>query len=150
MSPTTTDRTEAVAGVREAFMEMQSAARRLKGRDATHKDDLSFAQYFLLRQLDLHDELPASRLAAAAGLAPATVTHMIDTLARHELVERAASESDRRLVLVRLTPEGRRRLDRKREAMFASWDRSLGDLDPSELESLRGALGRIAELLDAL
>ncbi len=77
---------------------------RLRGRD-THLggSELSHAQYELLLELDERGELAAGELAAAARLTPATVTQMLDHLAVCGHVERIRSETDRRVVVSRLT-----------------------------------------------
>jgi len=53
-------------------------------------------------------------LAKAIMLSPAGLTHMVTRLERDRLVERAVDAADRRSFLVRLTPDGRARLDTAR------------------------------------
>jgi len=53
-------------------------------------------------------------LAKAIMLSPAGLTHMVTRLERDRLVERAVDPADRRSFLVRLTPDGRARLDAAR------------------------------------
>ena len=53
-------------------------------------------------------------LAKAIMLSPAGLTHMVTRLERDRLVERAVDPADRRSFLVRLTPDGRARLDSAR------------------------------------
>ena len=90
-----------------AFRRVFRTLSRLRGRD-THLggSELSHAQFELLIELDERGELPAGELAIAARLAPGTVTQMLDHLADSGHVERARSETDRRVVVSRLTPRG--------------------------------------------
>ena len=96
---------------------------RLRGRD-THLggSELSHAQFELLIELYERGELPAGELAAAARLTPATVTQMLEHLADSGHVERVRSETDRRVVVSRLTPRARRKIEAKR----AAWQEPLG------------------------
>ncbi len=91
-----------------AFRRVFRTLNRMRGRD-THLagSELSHAQFELLIELDERGELSAGELAAAARLSPGTVTQMLDGLAECGHVERARSESDRRVVVSRLTPAGK-------------------------------------------
>ena len=90
-----------------AFRGVFRSLNRLRGRD-THLGDseISHAQFELLIELEERGELSAGELAAAARLTPATVTQMLDHLAACGQVERVRSETDRRVVVSRLTAQG--------------------------------------------
>ena len=103
----------ALAEVLDAFADLTAAQRRLRGRDAPARAGLSFAQLRVLTALE-EDGCPAGRLAERAGVTPATVTGMLDILEEQGVVTRERSASDRRVVIARLTPEGRRLRDRRR------------------------------------
>jgi DNA-binding MarR family transcriptional regulator len=57
--------------------------------------------------LDVHDGLTAGELAEAASLSPGAVTTVLDRLERMGLVLRTRDPTDRRRVLVELTPKAR-------------------------------------------
>ena len=105
---------------------------RLRGRD-THLggSELSHAQFELLIELYERGELPAGELAAAARLTPATVTQMLEHLADCGHVERARSETDRRVVVSRLTPQGKRKIEAKRAAWQGRWEAALEGMEPA-------------------
>jgi MarR family transcriptional regulator, organic hydroperoxide resistance regulator len=130
-----------------AFRRVFRSLSRLRGRD-THLggSELSHAQFELLIELDERGELPAGELASAARLTPATVTQMLDHLAACGHVERVRSETDRRVVVSRLTAQGRGRIDAKREAWKSRWKAAL---DGVEMEDLRAAT-RVLERLGAM
>jgi DNA-binding MarR family transcriptional regulator len=127
-----------------AFRRVFRSLNRLRGRD-THLggSELSHAQFELLIELDEHGELSAGDLATAARLAPATVTPMLDHLADSGHVERVRSETDRRVVVSRLTPQGRRKIEVKRAAWRSRWEVALEGVEKSDLE----AATRVLELL---
>jgi DNA-binding MarR family transcriptional regulator len=132
-----------------AFRRVFRTLSRLRGRD-THlgASELSHAQFELLIELDERGALPAGELASAARLTPGTVTQMLDHLAACGHVERTRSEADRRVVLSRLTVQGRRQIEAKREAWRTRWEFALGDVDASELGAARRVLERLAAMLE--
>lgn len=143
-------RDEAQEELRRALHDVLAAQRRLRGREARDQHGLTFPQYRLLLALAGADELSAGELAAAADLAPATVTQMLDHLVAEGVVERARSERDRRLVLNRLTPRGRRLQAARRAEIEAKWEAALGDLSTAELREGARLLQRLQRFFDGL
>ncbi len=80
------------------------ALRRQKRRDLV-AFDISYAEYTVL---DVCGRSPsrASEVAFALGITPAGVTDVLDRLEGRRLVRRVVHPSDRRAILVRLTPRG--------------------------------------------
>jgi DNA-binding MarR family transcriptional regulator len=140
----------AVAEVLDAFQELVVQQRRLRGRDSCHPGELSFAQLRLLAALEEEQGSPAGRLAAQAGVSPATVTGMLDTLEQMGVVTRVRSESDRRVVLTRLTDDGRRRRDRKRAAARRTFEEALAALSREELACAPRILRLLAGAMEAM
>jgi len=133
----------------KAFRDVFRSLSRLRGRD-THLggSELSHAQFELLIELHERGELPAGELAAAARLTPATVTQMLDHLAACGHVERVRSDTDRRVVVSRLTPLGESKIDAKREAWRASWQRALEGIDNDDLDAAARVLERLGALFE--
>jgi MarR family transcriptional regulator, organic hydroperoxide resistance regulator len=132
-----------------AFRRVFRALSRLRGRD-THLGggELSHAQFELLIELSERGELPAGELAAAARLTPATVTQMLDHLADCGHVERARSQTDRRVVVSRLTPQGARKIEAKRATWKSRWDEALADCDATELRAATRVLAHLAAMVE--
>ncbi len=132
-----------------AFRRVFRSLSRLRGRD-THLagSELSHAQFELLIELDERGGLSAGELAAAARLTPATVTQMLDHLADSGHVERVRSETDRRVVVSRLTRQGRRKIVSKREAWKSRWDEALEGVDGEDLRAATRVLERLFEMFD--
>lgn len=133
----------------KAFRRVFRNLRRLRGRD-THLGcgEVSHAQFELLIELYERGPLSASELAGAAQLTPATVTQMLDHLAASGHVERARSETDRRIVVSSLTALGRRKVQRKRALWQARWEQALADLDGEQLQVATFVLDRLATIFD--
>jgi DNA-binding MarR family transcriptional regulator len=132
-----------------AFRRVSRALNRMRGRD-THLgvSELSHAQFRLLIELDERGELPAGELAVAAGLAPGTVTQMLDHLAGCGHVERVRSEIDRRVVVTRLTAGGRRKIRAKNEAWRRRWEQALEGVEPEDLQAATLVLERLGAMFE--
>jgi DNA-binding MarR family transcriptional regulator len=132
-----------------AFRHVFRTLSRLRGRD-THLQgsELSHAQFELLIELDERGELPAGELATAARLTPATVTQMLDHLAECGHVERVRSPTDRRVVVSRLTEQGREKIAAKRSAWQSRWQDALGDVSERDLRAATRVLQRLATMFD--
>ncbi len=133
----------------KAFRRVFRSLNRLRGRD-THLggSELSHAQFELLIELHERGELPAGELAAAARLTPATVTQMLEHLADCGHVERARSETDRRVVVSRLTAQGRRKIEAKRAAWQGRWQAALEGMEPAELHAATRVLERLSVVFE--
>ena len=133
----------------QAFRHVFRAVSRLRGRD-THLvgSELSHAQFELLIELDERGELLAGELAAAARLTPATVTQMLDHLAACGQVERLRSETDRRVVVSRLTEQGRGKIEAKRAAWQSRWQAALGDVPERDLQAATGVLEKLGAMFE--
>jgi len=68
---------------------------------------------------------------------------MLDGLSEAELVERTRSESDRRLVVVKLTRRGRRKVEARKAVWHRRWQEALEGLDDEELRVAARVLERI-------
>jgi MarR family transcriptional regulator, lower aerobic nicotinate degradation pathway regulator len=75
---------------------------------------------------------------------------MVDGLVRAGFVARGAAPHDRRVVLISLTPAGRRALAAKRERVAAARRRIHAQLSPAEREQAAALLHRLAEIVEDL
>jgi DNA-binding MarR family transcriptional regulator len=132
-----------------AFRRVFRNLSRLRGRD-THlaAGELSHAQYELLMELHERGDLPAGELATAARLSPGTVTQMLDHLAECGHVERVRSSSDRRVVVSRLTPQGRRKIEAKHALWKSRWNAALEGLDIDDLRAATLVLQRLGAMVE--
>lgn len=135
--------------LRAAFRRTLRSVNRLRGRD-THLagGELSHAQFELLMELADRGPLPAGELAAAASLTPGTVTQMLDHLAESGHVERLRSQTDRRVVVSRLTRQGRQKIEAKREAVQQHWEDALAGLQPAELRAATKVFERVSAMIE--
>ncbi len=96
--------------------------------------DLTMPQFKVLFLAGLPQAMPASQVAGTLGMSLSTLTGIVDRLAGNGLVARLEDQNDRRVVLLKATPEGKRLTNRLLEA---NRDRLLDILDGLSLEELR-------------
>jgi DNA-binding MarR family transcriptional regulator len=94
----------------------------------------------VLRRSGAPFERTAGELAALTHVTSGTMTSRLDGLVNRGLVSRHSDPSDGRLVRVRLTKAGRRRVDAAFEALLAGERELLATLDESDRGALADAL----------
>ncbi|QDB78314.1 winged helix-turn-helix transcriptional regulator [Georgenia sp. 311] len=93
-------------------------------------------------------ELTAGRLLNETLVSSGTMTNRIDRMVAHGHVVRAVGTTDRRVVLVRLTPLGKEKVDAAMADLLDSEERLLTELSPQEAEQLSALLRRLLLPLD--
>jgi DNA-binding MarR family transcriptional regulator len=91
-----------------------------------------------------------SELAESEALAQPTVTQVVERLQQRELVAKARSAEDGRVVLVRITATGRRRLARTQEAYRGLLREAMAALPDDELAGLAAATETLERLIEEL
>jgi DNA-binding MarR family transcriptional regulator len=100
---------------------------------------LSDIQLAALSALERHDAMTPGELAEHEKVQPPSMTRVIAVLEERGLVRREPHATDRRQVILTVTPEGRdlvQRVRRRREAWLAQ---RLQELTPEERQILRDA-----------
>lgn len=135
----------------DALAEFFQAARRARGREASRAvgQGVTLAQFHVLEPLA---EGPCTnrQLADAAGVSSPSATRMIDALAARGLVSRVMDPTDRRAVLISLTPAGRDALQEKLDEYQALRERVAVALDPRERRVAADLLRRLAGVIEEL
>lgn len=85
-------------------------------------------------------ELTPTRLVAETLVSSGTMTNRVDKMAAAGLVERAQDTGDRRVIKVRLTAEGLRRVDRTMSDLLDAERAFLADTTPEDAAQLAARL----------
>ncbi len=101
--------------------------------------ELSDTQFAALATLDKHGPMSPGELAGHERVQPPSMTRVIAALMEWELVTRTAHASDRRQVVLTLTPAGLDLLVRSRRRRDAWLAKRLDELTPQERATLRAA-----------
>lgn len=92
-----------------------------------------------LSTLDRQGTLTMGDLCAVEQVQPPTMTRIVAALLEAGLIAREPDPADGRVAWVRLTPEGRKLLERSRGRKEAYLAKALRELDPKELATLEDA-----------
>ena len=109
--------------------------------------DFSPVQLHSLRVLEPGVETPMRALAQQLFCDPSNVTGIVDRLEARGLIERRSLETDRRVKIIRLTPEGQR-VRAEVVARMSSPPEEIAGLSLESQLALRDALREAAERLD--
>jgi DNA-binding MarR family transcriptional regulator len=105
-------------------------------------EDLSPTQYNVLRILRGTPEgLPCGEIAARMITRDPDITRLLDRLEKRELISRCRETKDRRMVMVRITPDGLKALARLDAPVEEAHRRQLGHLGEDRLRRLSELLG---------
>jgi DNA-binding MarR family transcriptional regulator len=100
-------------------------------------EDISSTQYNVLRILRGSPEgLPCGEIANRMITRDPDITRLLDRLEKRGLISRCRQTKDRRMVMVRITPEGLKLLARLDEPVQEGHRRQLGHLGPDRLLAL--------------
>ena len=113
---------------------------RCAGTGRMVKSGISMTHLHILWLLEHHGDLPMGRLAELVDVSLSNASGLIDRMEERGLVERIRVADDRRVVIVRVSPEGEKIRD-EIEAIKQDQMRSiLGNLDVDQLTRLLGAV----------
>jgi DNA-binding MarR family transcriptional regulator len=143
MAPTTT----ADFQITELAGRLRLASARLHRRLRQEADTgLSPSQQSALGTIDLQGPITLGELAAAEQVTPPTITKVVTRLEEEGLIDRTVDASDRRIIRVSTTREGRRRLEHSRARRNAFLAARLEELGPDAVRRLNDAIDAIEEL----
>lgn len=123
------DRESVAAALRGLFM----TAARLQDRK------LSMTAAGVIDTVDRRGPCRITQLAASEGVAQPSMTAMVMGLERAGLVERRKDPADLRVVLVALTPAGRKYINRQRNHLSVYIARLMEEVSDEEFEALLAA-----------
>jgi MarR family transcriptional regulator, organic hydroperoxide resistance regulator len=134
-----------------ALQDFFQAARRARGRAASDPSPggLSLAQYRLLDPL-ARGPRTNRELAELAGISAPTATRIVDGLLERGFLSRVEDPTDRRAVVISLTPPGRSALAKKQREYAARRQRVADALEPHEQVVAAGLLRRLAAVIEEL
>jgi DNA-binding MarR family transcriptional regulator len=132
----------------EIFELIDQTSKNLKRikRQTVSDADLTPPQYAILNMLWEKDARPFKEFAEALLCTRATITGVIDTLERKELVVRKPNPDDRRSLLATLTEAGRS-LKQKTPSLEGIYNRCCTGLAPLEFQQLAFLLNKLNDSL---
>ena len=104
---------------------------------AVASEGLTSLQYTALTVLDRHPGITSAVLARNSFVRPQTMAQMITALLDKQLIERAVDPTNRRQMLLALTPEGKRVLDRLADPVRKIESQMIRNLREGDVANLR-------------
>lgn len=108
--------------------------------------DLTPVQYAAMVAIDEHEALDATRLSAQIAFDRSTLGNVLERLEARGCVERYPSPDDKRIKLLRLTPQGRAIARRAEAAVRRAQDRILAPLNVDDRRLLLDLLAQLVVL----
>jgi len=122
-------------------------ARALRWLRRTGPTDIAHGGLSAMATLSTTGPQRSGHLAEAEGVAPSTMSRILDGLVADGFVERLADPADRRALLVGLTPTGSVAVTSARRVRADALRARLAQLPEDEVEALRAALPALAHLV---
>jgi len=130
------------------FYFSQILARRTRAINARLRSyGLDYPRWRVLAVLQEHSGVTMGRLADLTSVDRTTLTRTLGLMEEARLVARQERVSDRRSLVISLTPKGRRMFARILPLTLAERDRALTGFSPAEIGALRDRLKKIANNL---
>ena len=115
-------------------------------RKIIQKENLTTAQYSILQQLWKTDGVQFKSLADACCCSQSTITGIVDTMEKKDIVVRKQSPEDRRVWLVMLTEKGKI-LESETPKINSILDNCCSGFDPNDVEILTILLKKLDNTL---
>jgi DNA-binding MarR family transcriptional regulator len=135
-----------IARLHEAVYVYAMAERQLQTRYKRARGSLSSGRVEALNVLLREEEATPGALAAAAGLAPNTITVMLEQLERSGVIDRRRDDHDRRVSWISLTDVGRQELADLQQKWDAAFDEEFSDTPDHDLDNAARILERVARV----
>lgn len=108
-----------------------------------NRDNISFAQFFLLGYLATSKELTMTDIARKMGHSTAAATGLVDRLEKLGLMERTHAVDDRRKVLVRITSRGIELVSRLRNELTNQIADAMTETSSVDADSFMNSYGML-------
>lgn len=112
--------------------------------------DVTALQYTALSVLERRGRLSAAQLARNSFVTAQSMSDMVRVLTRKGLISRTRDDTDRKRLLIELTPEGRAFLDGVRDDVAELDRRMTGSLNARQREALSRSLNECRAALQRL
>lgn len=121
----------------------------LRSKNLARHHDFTVPQLVILQEVNRAEEISAGQLAKNVSLSNATVTGILDRLARRELVDRRRGGNDKRRMFVKLTGKGAETLAKAPLLLQDRFVSEFSKLADWEQNLILSSLQRVAHMMEA-
>ncbi len=123
-----------------------SSLARVESRECTH-GDLSLAQLNLIAAVRGRGEVTLSELAEILAVSPPSVSVMVERLVEKGMLVRERATSDRRKVVIHVSPDANQHIAAMEERMIATFVELVEDVGPETAAKWYEVLQRVEQVL---
>lgn len=99
--------------------------------------------------LNIEEEgIPSTKLAPKMGMEPRSLTRMIKSLEENGLIEKELDKGDKRVVVLKLTKEGRKQRNLAKSIVLQFNEKIHTQIDAEDLKTTFKVLSQLNELID--
>ena len=110
--------------------------------------DLTLSLGYVLNNIDEENGTPATKIASSVGMEPRSLSRMLKTIEDNGLVYRKVSETDKRVVRIFLTEEGKQKREMSKLAVKTFNKIVREKIDPEKLKVFFEVIEQINNLAD--
>jgi DNA-binding MarR family transcriptional regulator len=112
------------------------------------KHDITMSMGFVLLNINSEEGTPATKIAPLMGLEARSLTRLLKSMEEKGLIYREADSSDKRLVRIVLTKEGKRKKERSRETVLRFNEAIREQIEPAKLSIFFEVLQKISRTIE--
>ena len=112
------------------------------------KHDITMSMGFVLLNINSEEGTPATKIAPLMGLEARSLTRLLKSMEEKGLIYREADASDKRLVRILLTKEGRKKKERSRETVLRFNEAIREQVEREKLGTFFEVLQRINRIIE--
>ncbi len=135
---------ETMQSLRRIFKALQNYS-----HEVSHQYGITGPQLWVLKTVFKNGGLPLGELSQKMYLHPSTITGVVDRLEKKGYVSRDRDREDRRVVMVQLTPKGKRLAKRAPNPVQGKMIHGLRQMRKEKLESIYEAVQALVEIMEA-
>ena len=136
----------------ERFDKSMIVLKQNMGPQLTNRTQLGLTpgQVFMLHFIRKESQCNVSLLADKMEVAPSAISVMLDRLENQGLVSRTRNKADRRVVIITLTEEGKRKLNEVLEVRRKILHHCFKQMEPDHLNTLIESLEKLSSIVQVM
>jgi MarR family transcriptional regulator, organic hydroperoxide resistance regulator len=112
------------------------------------KHDITMSMGFVLLNINSEEGTPATKIAPLMGLEARSLTRLLKSMEEKGLIQREADPSDKRLVRIMLTKDGKKKKEKSRETVLRFNEAVRDQIDDDQLTNFFSVLQQIIRIME--
>jgi MarR family transcriptional regulator, organic hydroperoxide resistance regulator len=112
------------------------------------KHDITMSMGFVLLNINSEEGTPATKIAPLMGLEARSLTRLLKSMEEKGLIYRESDSSDKRMVRIVLTKEGKKKKEKSRETVLRFNDVVRQMIEPEKLNVFFEVLQKISRIIE--